>query len=412
MNAFAIIILLTIALGYLLDLISNVLNLKALSPELPREFESIYDADKYRRSQEYARARTRFGFVANTYSLAIVLAFWFLGGFPFVDQWLRGFEFGEILTGLLFILVLVVAKSIAGLPFGLYSTFVLEERFGFNKTTVATFITDRIKEFIIGCLIGGPVLALVLYFLQATGDAAWLYCWALTVAFTLVMQFVIPTWVMPLFNKFSPIEDGELKQAIMEYAASVSFPLRNVFVIDGSRRSSKSNAFFAGLGKNKRLALYDTLIDSQTVPEIVAVVAHEVGHFKCRHVVKGLIMSVLHTGLMFFLLSYFISHPGLFEAFYMEQVSVYAGLVFFGMLFSPIEMVLSVFMQVVSRKHEYEADHYAASTFGDGEALVSALKKLSVHNLVNLTPHPFHVFLNFSHPPILDRIEAIRAGAK
>jgi STE24 endopeptidase len=410
MNVFAVVIFLTIILGYVLDLISNLLNLRALDPGLPAEFDGVYDRDKYRTSQEYARQRTRFGLVASTYSLGLLLPFWFLGGFPFVDQWIRGYALGEIWTGLLFVLVLIVAKSISGLPFEIYSTFVLEERFGFNKTTVATFIVDRIKGFVLACAIGGPLLALLLFFLASTGEFAWIYCWGLTVAFTLIMQIVIPTWIMPLFNKFSPIDDGELKQAIVGYAESVNFPLRSVFVIDGSRRSSKSNAFFAGLGNNKRLALYDTLIESQTVPEIVAVVAHEVGHFKRKHVVKGMIISVLHTGLLFFLLSFFIAHPPLFAAFGMEQVSGYAGLVFFGMLFSPIEMVLSVFMQILSRKHEFEADHYAATTTGAGEALVSALKKLSVHNLVNLTPHPFHVFLNYSHPPILARIEAIRAG--
>ncbi|MEX2363156.1 MAG: M48 family metallopeptidase, partial [Balneolaceae bacterium] len=230
--------------------------------------------------------------------------------------------------------------------------------------------------------------------------------------FTLIMQYVAPTWIMPLFNKFTPLEEGELRKAIENYTEKVNFSIQGLYVIDGSRRSSKSNAFFTGFGKNKRVALYDTLIENHTNQELVAVLAHEIGHYKKKHIIKGMVTSILQTGVMFFLLSVFLSAEGLFEAFYMEQMSVYAGLIFFGMLYAPIEMILSIFMQMLSRKHEFEADSFAAETTGQPEDMVSTLKKLSKDNLSNLTPHWFYVFLNYSHPPVLERIREIRNPAK
>jgi STE24 endopeptidase len=225
---------------------------------------------------------------------------------------------------------------------------------------------------------------------------------------TLALQWLAPTWIMPLFNTFTPLAPGELKEAILGYAQTVRFPVEEVFVIDGSRRSSKSNAFFTGFGKHKRIALFDTLVAGHTVPELVAVLAHEIGHYKMRHVLRGTVLSLAHMGVMFFLLSVFLHHPGLFQAFYIEQPAVYTGLVFFGMLYTPIELVLSIGLHIVSRQHEYEADRYAIETFHEPVALRHALQKLSVHNLANLTPHPFYVFLHYSHPPMLQRLRAIQ----
>jgi STE24 endopeptidase len=286
---------------------------------------------------------------------------------------------------------------------------VIEERFGFNKTTVITFIMDLVKSLFIGVLIGGPLLAGLLYFFNAAGAMAWIYAWAATTLFTLIIQFIAPTWIMPLFNKFTPLDDGELKELIISYADKVKFPLKGIFVMDGSKRSKKSNAFFTGFGKNKRIVLFDTLIEKHTPHELVSVLAHEVGHYKKKHILKSIIISILHMGLMFFLLSVFLGHEGLFKAFYMDNMSVYAGLIFFGMLYTPIEMILSLIMQIFSRKNEYEADRFAAETTGGSENMISALKKLSRDNLSNLTPHPFYVFLNYSHPPVLKRIEAIKS---
>ncbi len=410
MNIYAVIILLALAVNYLLNLISDLLNLRALESKPPEEFRDVYDEEKYRKAQEYTRVRTRFGLLTSTFSLVVLLVFWFAGGFNWADQFVREFGHGTIITGLLFVGILILAQTILSLPFSIYSTFVIEERFGFNKTTPATFVADRLKGLLLTILLGGPLLAGVIGIFEFFGTVAWLYAWIVVVVFTLFVQFIAPTWIMPLFNKFTLLEDGELKQAILGYAEKVSFPLRGIYKIDGSRRSSKSNAFFTGFGRNKRIALFDTLIEKHTVPELVAVLAHEVGHYKKKHIPKNMIVSMLHTGAMLFLLSLFIRVPGLHEAFFMEDISIYAGLVFFGLLYSPIEMVLSVVMQMVSRRHEFEADRFAADTTGDPESMVSVLKKLSADNLSNLTPHPFHVFLHYSHPPVLQRIKAIRTG--
>jgi len=408
MNIYALIIIMALLGSYLLEIYSELLNLKNLKPELPEEFKGYYDEEKYSKSQEYTKVTTRFGLVNGTFDLALLLAFWLSGAFNYLDLFLRNYGFGTVTTGLFYIGALLIGKTVVSLPFSIYSTFVIEERFGFNKTTAATFVADLFKGIVLSIIIGGLLMATVLWFFETAGSLAWLYCWIAVTFFILLLQFIAPTWIMPLFNKFSPLEEGELKDSILDYAKSVDFSVKNLFVIDGSKRSSKSNAFFTGFGKNKRIALFDTLIEGHSVSELVAVLAHEIGHYKKKHVVKGMVISIIHMGIMLFLLSIFVSHKGLFDAFYMENISVYSGLIFFGLLFSPIEMVLSIFMNIFSRKNEYEADRFAAETTGKGDDMINALKKLSVHNLSNLTPHPFYAFLNYSHPPLLERIRAIR----
>jgi STE24 endopeptidase len=411
MNIYAMIIFATLLTTYALDLLGEMLNLKSLRRELPPEFEGVYDREKYGKSQEYTRVRTKFGLVASTFNLALIIVFWFSGGFNYLDQIVRGWLLGNIGSGLVYIGFLLLFRVILTLPFNIYSTFVIEERFGFNKTTVRTFVFDMIKGLILGVIIGGGVLAGVLAFFEYAGGSAWWYCWIAVTLFTLFMQFIAPTWIMPLFNKFTPLADGDLRRAILSYAQSVRFPLENVFVMDGSKRSAKSNAFFTGFGKHKRIALFDTLIENHTVKELVAVLAHEIGHYKKKHILQNMVISILHLGAMFYLLSVFLSREGLFQAFYMENASIYAGMIFFGMLFSPVEEILGIFMQMFSRKHEFEADRFAVETTHDPESMIGALKKLSVDNLSNLTPHPLFVFLNYSHPPMLERIQAIRSIA-
>jgi len=408
MNIYTIIILVTIVISFILDLVSNLLNLQALDSKLPDEFKDVFDAEKYSKSQEYTKVNTRFGFITSVFGLVLTLVFWFAGGFNYLDELVRSYNIHFIWTGLLFIAILMIAKSILSLPFSIYHTFVIEEKFGFNKTTIKTFILDMLKGIGLGIVLGGPLLAGLLAFFQYTGNYAWLYAWGATTIFSLFVQFIAPTWIMPLFNKFTPLEDGELRQSIMDYAKQVNFSLQNLFVMDGSKRSSKSNAFFTGFGKNKRIALFDTLIEKHTVKELVGVLAHEIGHYKKKHIIKSMIISILHMGIMFFLLSIFLNHKGLFDAFYMKEMSIYAGLIFFGMLYSPVEMILSVFMQIFSRKNEFEADSFAAETTKDSQSMIDALKKLSADNLSNLTPHPFYVFLNYSHPPVLQRIKALK----
>ena len=409
MNAFAVLILVALVLEYALGLIGNLLNLSSLNPVLPGEFQGVYDEQKYAESQAYTKARTRFQLVESTFSLLVILAFWSLGGFPLLDAWVRSFELGPILTGLAFMMFMMVPLKLLNLPFELYSTFVLEARFGFNNTDAKTFWSDQFKGLVLGGVLGAGLMAAILFFFEKTGDQAWLWCWATTTVVSLVAMFVAPTWIMPLFNKFTALDEGSLRDRILGYAKSVSFPLEGLFVIDGSKRSTKANAFFTGVGKNKRIALYDTLIDNQSEDELVAVVAHEIGHYKRKHVLQSLAIAILHFGVLFFLLSIFLKEEQLFAAFGVQQISVHAGLVFFGLLYTPIEMVLSVVMSAFSRKNEFEADAFAASTTGTPENLVTALKKLSTDNLSNLTPHPFYVWMHYSHPPVLARIEALRA---
>ncbi len=408
MNIFAIIILSTLVIDFLVGIITNRLNIKALSNVVPDEFKGIYDAETYAKSQQYTRVQTQFGFITTAFDFLILLSFWFTGGFNMLDNWIRTLGFNELTTGIVFIFVLIVAKSILSLPFSIYSTFVIEEKFGFNKTTIQTFILDVLKGLLLGALIGIPLVAGIIAFFIYAGTWAWLYAWLAVTGFSLLMQYIAPTWIMPLFNTFIPLEDGNLKTKIENYTQKVKFSLSGLFVIDGSKRSSKSNAFFTGFGKNKRIALYDTLIENHTDEELVAVLAHEIGHYKKKHIVKGMILSIAHSGLLFFLLSIFLNQQGLFDAFYMDEISVYAGFVFFGMLYAPIEMILSVFMQISSRKHEFEADAFAVETTGSKEDMISTLKKLSKDNLSNLTPHSWYVFLNYSHPPVLKRIDAIK----
>jgi STE24 endopeptidase len=408
MNIYGIIILATLVGSYLLEIISEVLNLRALKSDLPADFADVYDEERYRKSQEYTRIRTRFGWIRSTVGLLVILAFWFSGGFNWLDLWVRSWGYSELVTGLLYMGILFFANFLISLPFSVYSTFVIEEKFGFNKTTPKTFVLDIVKGIALSVVIGGIVLAGILLFFMNAGDMAWLYCWAAVTAFSLIMQFIAPTWIMPLFNKFTPLEEGELRDAIFRMAEKAKFPLKNLYVMDGSKRSAKSNAFFTGFGKNKRIALFDTLIEQHTIPELVAILAHEIGHYKKKHILQSMLISIAYTGIMFYLLSIFLGHQGLFDAFYMTHKSVYAGLIFFSMLFSPINEILGVLMQYFSRKNEYEADRYAVELTGDPDSMINALKKLSAHNLSNLTPHPFYVMLNYSHPPVLERIRAIR----
>jgi STE24 endopeptidase len=409
MNPYFLIILATLLIEYSLGLIADLLNMKTLSSSLPKEFEGNYSPDTYKKSQSYTRAHTTFGIVESTFSLIVTLAFWLMGGFNYLDLIVRNWQFGSIFTGLVYIVFLVIIRSIISLPFSVYSTFVIEERFGFNKTTPKIFIIDILKGLLLSIVLGVPLLLGILALFEYAGAFAWLYCWIVGSVFTLFIQFIAPTWIMPLFNKFTPLEAGELREAILTYAKSVTYSLQGVYMIDGSKRSSKSNAFFTGFGKNKRIALFDTLIQKHSVAELVAVLAHEIGHYKKKHIIQGMIISILHMGVMFFLLSLFITQRELFDAFYMQNISVYAGLLFFGLLFTPLEYLLSLAMNALSRKNEYEADRFAVETTQHPEYFIDALKKLSKDNLSNLTPHPFYVKMNYSHPPVVERIRAIRA---
>lgn len=411
MNIYLLLIFGILIVGYCLEITVALLNLRSLSPELPAEFVGVYDGEQYARSQAYTRVNTRFALVQSTVSLVATLAFILAGGFNLIDTVARGFGLSPIPTGLVFTGMLALLASLLSLPFSVYQTFVIEERFGFNKTTPTTFILDLFKGLLLGVLLGGPLLAAILWFFETSGQWAWLYCWAAAVAFILVVQFLAPVVIMPLFNKFTPLADGELKEAITGYALAQRFALQGIYTMDGSKRSTRANAFFTGFGRFRRIVFFDTLTEKLSTSEIVAVLAHEMGHYKLKHIPVMMALSILQLGLLFFILSLFLGNAGLSAAFGMEQVSIYASLVFFGFLYAPISTILAIGFNAFSRRNEYQADRFAAQTLGaaiGGEPLIAGLKRLSVSNLSNLTPHPLHVLLNYSHPPILARIEALR----
>ncbi len=396
----------TLILVQWVEWIADFLNLRALKKDPPPGFEDVYDRQKYARAQEYTRAKTRFGFVDSSAKLGGILVFWFWGGFGLLDRAVRTLNLSEIPTGVVYLGILFFLNELVSLPFSLYGTFVLEARFNFNKTTPRTFVLDRLKGFALTAVIGGPLLALLLWFFGRLGSTAWLWAWGAVTGFTLLLQFVAPRWILPLFNKFTPLPEGELRRAIFDYAHRVGYPLANLFVMDGSKRSAKGNAFFTGFGKNKRIALFDTLVEKHSVEELVAVLAHEIGHHKMGHVWKGFALSAVQTGGTLFVLSLTLHWSALFEAFQVDP-SLHAGFAVFGILFAPVGFILSLPLHAFSRRNEFEADRYAAETLGTGRALSSGLRKLSAESLANLTPHPFYVWLHASHPPLVERVRAL-----
>lgn len=413
MNPYLIFVL-AILIGFtLFDTWIHWLNLKAIAPEIPPEFDGIYDQDSYAKSQRYLRDSTRFSILSGLIKTAVSVALILLGGFALLHGWASALSPSLILQGLAFGGALMLLSTLFGIPFSLYDTFVLEEKYGFNKTTPKTFVTDLIKGLLLSILIGGPVFAALLWFFQSAGSSAWWISWAALTLFQLLLLYFAPVYILPLFNKFEPLEQGSLRTAIESYAEQQGFEVKGLFKIDGSKRSTRANAYFTGFGKTRRIALFDTLIANHSTPELVAVLAHEVGHAKCKHIHKQLIAGILSTGLMFFLLSLFIGRPGMYQAFGLtvspDALPLYAGLIFFGFLYAPVSTLISIFTNILSRKFEFEADAFAARTTGSPDELIAALKRLSVDNLSNLTPHPWLVFLEYSHPPVLQRIHALRS---
>lgn len=407
MNVYLIVILAILIGEYALESIVGFLNMRCAHGMLPQEFEGFYDADKYRKSQDYLKVNTRFDFLQGGAVTAFIVIFILLGGFDCIDRFARGFDLNLILTGLIFAGILLIGSKLLHIPFEAYHTFVIESRYGFNQTTVRTFITDIVKSLVITLIIAGIAFSGVVWFFAKMPQKAWFYCWIALSLFELFIIFIAPALIMPLFNRFTPLPQGRLKEEIEAYARSQRFILKGIFTMDASRRSSKSNAFFTGFGRYRRIVLFDTLIKQHSTEELVSVLAHEIGHYKRKHILKGVMLSIVTTGIMLFILSFFIHNRGLFDAFKMEHVSIYGSLVFFGFLYAPLNTVFSVVANVLSRKHEYQADRFAVTTYANPQAFITALKKLTVANLTNLTPHPFKVFLDYSHPPVLARIRAI-----
>jgi len=391
---------------YLLESWLSFLNCRSIATQLPDEVKGIYSEEKYQQSQEYKRANCRFELVTGGLKVVILLGLLMGGGFAFIDAFVRGMVQGELLVSLLFFGVLFFGSEILFLPFALYHTFVLEERFAFNKTTWLTFITDKLKGWFLVVLLGGPLLSAVIWFYQVTQGSFWIYTWLLMSGFMIFMAMFYSTLIVPLFNKQTPLEQGELRDGIEAFSVKAGFQLDNVFVIDGSRRSTKANAYFSGLGAKKRIVLYDTLIKDLEVEELVAVLAHEIGHYKKKHARKGIAVALCQAGIMLFILSLFIANPLLSTALGAHIHSFHLALISFSLLYSPLSTVMGLAMNSLSRRNEYEADRFAAR-HSSATALGSALKKLSVNNLSNLTPHPAYVFFNYSHPPLLQRLRAM-----
>ncbi len=400
------IIIAIIVFDYILDQTLDYLNSTYWSNELPKELEGIYDAEKYKKSQDYQKVNQKFSTITSTLSFLAMLAMLILGGFAFLDNFARQFSSNEIVIALIFFGVLGFAADILSTPFSIYSTFVIEQKYGFNNTTVKTFIFDKLKGWLLAIIIGGGLIALLVYIYMVCGNNFWWIAWLALSFFMIFMTMFYSSIIVPLFNKQTPLEEGELRTAIEAFADKTGFKLNNIFVIDGSKRSNKANAYFSGLGSKKRIVLYDTLIKNHTTEELVGVLAHEIGHYKKKHTQKGIVISLLQSGLMLFLLSFFLSNPILSQALGVSIKSFHIGILAFGMLYSPLSTILSIAMNILSRKHEYEADHFAAVNY-QPEALITALKKLSVDNLSNLRPHPAYVFFHYSHPPLLKRIEAL-----
>ncbi|NCO64131.1 MAG: M48 family metallopeptidase [Flavobacteriales bacterium] len=397
------IIIAIIIINFIVDKILDALNAKHFKDALPEDLQDVYDETEYKKSQNYKATNYRFGIITSSFSLVLTLAFLFFDGFEFVDNIARGFSENPIMIALIFFGIIMIGSDIITTPFSYYSTFVIEEQFGFNKTTKTTFFLDKLKGWLMMALVGGGILALIIWFYQLSGTHFWLYAWALVAVFTLFMNMFYSRLIVPLFNKQTPLKEGSLRDSISAYAKTVGFTLDKIFVIDGSKRSTKANAYFSGFGSEKRVTLYDTLINDLEEEEIVAVLAHEVGHYKKKHIIFNLVTSMVLTGFTLYILSLFISNPLLSNALGVETPSFHIGLIAFGLLYAPISEITGLIMNLFSRKFEYQADDYAKNTF-KAEPLITSLKKLSKNSLSNLTPHPAYVFMHYSHPTLLERI--------
>ena len=398
-----------ITFSFMVDKILDYLNAKHFNDPVPEALKGVFEDDEYLKSQRYKRENYRFGLLTSSISIVATLAFFFLDGFAFVDRLSRSLSGNTIVITLIFFGIIMLVSDILSTPFSYYQTFVIEEKFGFNKTTKMTFMLDKLKGWGMMILVGGLLLAAITWFYETIGDNFWLYAWGLITFFTIFMNLFYARLIVPLFNKQSRLEDGSLRSQIENYAQKVGFQLDKIFVIDGSKRSTKANAYFSGFGSEKRVTLYDTLINDLDEEEIVAVLAHEVGHYKRKHIIINLVASIITTGFTLWLLSLLVGNQLLSEALNVPQPSFHIGLIAFGVLFSPISEISGLIMNYLSRKFEYQADNYAKTTFS-GEPLVSALKKLSKNSLSNLTPHPAYVFAHYSHPTLLQRFKNLKSG--
>lgn len=395
-----------VVIGFAVERLLSYLNSTRFSEVLPEELIGIYDAEEYRRSQQYLKAKQKFGLFTDSISFIGVMILLLFGGFAMLDQAVSTITENSIWKALLFFGILGIASDVLSTPFELYYMFVIEERFGFNKTTFKTFFLDKLKGWLLVALIGGGLLTAVIWIYQSSGQWFWLIAWGVITLFSILITMFYSNIIVPIFNKQRPLEEGELRAAIEDFARKVGFNLKDIYVIDGSKRSTKANAYFAGLGPKKRIVLYDTLIENHAVDELVAVLAHEIGHYKKKHTLTGMLLGIVQTGVLLYILQLFIGNPLLSQALGAELGSFHMGVLAFGLLYSPISMLLGIIMNLISRKNEFAADRFAALNYNK-TSMKEALKKLSVKNLSNLRPHPAMVFVSYSHPPLLQRLAAI-----
>lgn len=391
---------------FAVDQTLDFLNAKNMKAKPPKRLQDLYDVDSYAKSQAYHKTKARFGFITSTFSLILALLLLFMGGFGLLDAYLRPYIEEPILLSLAYFGVLFILADIVNIPFSYYSTFVIEERFGFNKTTHKTFVMDKLKGYLLTIVIGGLLGYPLLWIISEMGSQFWLLAFVLIGMFMLLTNMFYASVILPLFNKLKPLSDGSLKDAIMNYAQRVNFPLENVYVIDGSKRSTKANAFFSGFGKRKKIVLFDTLIENHSEDQLVAILAHEVGHYKKHHIIWSLLLGLLQMGVTLYIMSWIIFDENLSLALGGSVMSIHLNFIGFGLLYTPISRTTGLLMSILSRKNEYQADAFAAETFA-AKPLQEALKQLSVKSLVNLTPHPLYVFVNYSHPTLLQRLEAM-----
>ena len=400
------IILVILTADFVSERILSALNVKSSKKPIPDLLSGIYDQDKYQKQQSYFRANTRFGLLTSTVSFLVIFLMIVFGGFGWLDGIVQRWTANQILVSLVFFGILFLANDIISTPFEIYDTFVIEERFGFNKTTPKTFIFDKLKGYVLAAILGGGILALIMWLYRLNPQYFWLIAWACVTAVSLFFSLFYSELIVPLFNKQTPLEAGELRDAIEKFSKKAGFELKNIFVIDGSKRSTKANAYFTGFWKKKRIVLYDTLINDLDTAEIVAVLAHEAGHSKYKHTLRNILINLPYTLLMFFLLGLILRSDVLAQALGGKEASFHLNILAFGVLYSPVSMMLGLAMNVLSRKHEYQADGYVKEN-KMGEQLISALKKISSKSLSNLTPHPAYVFVNYSHPTLLQRVEKL-----
>lgn len=404
MNTLFYTIIVILLLQFLIETVLDYLNAKKYGDPIPKDLKDVFDTEEYQKSQDYQKTNYRFGLLSSIFSIVLTLVFLIFGGFEWADQLARNFSENKIIITLIFFGIITIGSDILTTPFSLYQTFVIEERFGFNKSTIKIFFTDKLKGWLMMAVLGGGVITLAMWFFEWSGQFFWIYLWGLVTAIIVFMNLFYSKLIVPLFNKQTPLEEGSLKNKIKAYATKVGFDLQNIYVIDGSKRSTKANAYFSGFGKEKRVTLFDTLIKDLEEEEIVAVLAHEVGHYKRKHILFNLTASILVLGLTLFILSLFINNPEVSMSIGVKQPSFHAALIGFGILYSPISELTSLVMNFLSRKFEFQADDYAKSTF-EASSLITSLKKLSKNSLSNLTPHPAYVFMHYSHPPLIERIK-------